>query len=110
MHVKSSKRLIQLRLARAYIDLLCASEEDPKAQISIARIDHHEVRMLVRPPTGAGDEPLFWMELFDHGTRTSINSYACHEIADGADVFEEFQAEAELLEAGRCTPGTRPKS
>ena len=110
MREKSNRKLIQLRMARAYIDLLCASGEDPKARISISRIDDHEIRMFVCSPTEAGDEPLFWMELFDHGTRASINSYACRELADGADVLEEFHSEAELSEAGRRPAGTKPQS
>ena len=48
------------------------------------------------------------MELFDHGTRASINSYACRELADGADVLEEFHSEAELSEAGRRPARTEP--
>jgi len=105
VHENSNKKLILLRMARAYVDLLCAWEDDPKAQISISRIDDHEIRMFLGFSAEADDEPLFWMELFDHGTRASLNSYACRELAGGADVFEEFRSAAEFTEAGRCPAG-----
>ena len=47
MHENLNKKLILLRIARAYADLLCAWEDDPKAQISISRIDDHEIRIFL---------------------------------------------------------------
>jgi hypothetical protein len=42
------------------------------------------------PQTGAADEPLFSIELFDHDAQSLIDSRVCYEIEQGATVFEAF--------------------
>jgi hypothetical protein len=111
VHEKFGRNLIELRIAQAYADLLCVSDQDPKMRsTSLFRIEDHEIRMFVFFSTYGGDEPLFWIELFDHGTSASVNTSACREVAGAADVFEEFCSEAELLEADRHPDRTRLQS
>lgn len=111
MHEKFGRNLIELRIAQAYADLLSVSDGDPKLRsASLARVKDHEIRMFVFFSTYGGDEPLFWIELFDHRTLTSINTCACREVAGAADVLEEFRSEAELLEADRRHGGAVPQS
>lgn len=111
VHEKFGRNLIELRIAQAYVDLLRASDADPKARsVSLFRIEDHEIRMFTFFSTDGDDEPLFWIELFDHRTSASINTGACREPAGAADVFEEFCSEAELLEADRRHDGSRSQS
>ena len=111
MNEKFGRNLIELRIAQAYADLLCTSDADPKMRsVSLFRIEDHEIRMFVFFSDHGGDEPLFWIELFDHRTSASINTCACREPAGAAEVFEEFCSEAELLEAGRRDDGAMPLS
>ena len=107
MHERFDSNLIELRIVQAYDDLSRASDGDLKARsVSLARIEDHEIRMFVFPSTDGGDEPLFWIELFDHGTLASIDTCACREIASALGVFEEFRSEAEVSEADRRHNGT----
>ena len=87
-------------MAQAYVDLLCASDGDLDTRtMSLVWIGDHEIRIFVF--SAAADDTLFWIELFDHAAPASVNSYACRKLAIAADVFEEFCAEAGLLEADR---------
>jgi len=36
------------------------------------------------------DVPLFWMELFDHDVRSSVDSCVCHGIQEAVAAFEDF--------------------
>jgi hypothetical protein len=111
VHEKFDRNLIELRIAQAYAELLGASDGGVKTRsISLAKVEDHEIRMFVFFPADDGEAPLFWMELFDHRTPASVDTYACRELASAADVFEEFRSEAGLLEAGRRHDGTVPQS
>jgi hypothetical protein len=107
---KSDKTLIELRIARAYIRLLCTPGDDLAARtVSIARIGDHEILLFDDWQVEGAEKPLFWIELFDHGTPVSIDSGACHKIVEAAAVFEEFVAEAERLEGLRRRPNMQPQ-
>jgi hypothetical protein len=40
---------------------------------------------------------LIWLELFDHGAKTSVDTFGCYEIDDAAGIFEDFILQAGLL-------------
>ena len=94
MHSEPDAKLIELRIARAYVDLLCVPDHTAPRAIPIARVDNHEIRLFLDPRIEAADVPLFWMELFDHGANASTNSYACWNLSDAAQIFEQFRLEA----------------
>jgi hypothetical protein len=107
---KFDKTLIELRIARAYIKLLCSPDGHTAAQaISIARIGDYEIHLFQDLQTEPAETALFWLELFDHGTQTSIDSGACREIEEAATVFEGFLAEAERLEEARRQADIEPQ-
>jgi hypothetical protein len=102
MHEASDKKLIELRIARAYMDILLMPDISPGLQrIPLARIGSHEIRLFLHTQSDSVDATLFWIELFDHVTGASIDSCACRELPYAADVFEEFRHQAERTEAGR---------
>ena len=110
MHDKSDNTLLELRIARAYIRLLCAPANNPAARtVSIARIGDHEILLFEDWRAEAAEKPLFWIELFDHGVPVSIDSGACHKIEEAAAVFEQFLAEAERLEGSRRQANIQPQ-
>jgi hypothetical protein len=41
--------------------------------------------------------PLFWLELFDLGTKTSVGGFSCHRIKDAVSIFDDFISQAGLL-------------
>ena len=91
--------LIELQIARAYARLSSIPEDSPAASVSLAVAGNCEIRMVRGPEVGLDDVPLFWLELFDHGTETSLDSCCCHTIKGAASRLQEF-----ILQAGGVAP------
>jgi hypothetical protein len=85
----SDSEFSKLRIARAYIKLLCIPEGDAKI-ITLARIGSFEVRMFEASQNGSTDRPLFCMELFDRDAQSSVETRACYEIEDGVAAYQNF--------------------
>jgi hypothetical protein len=81
----SERTLTELRLSRAYVRLCVIPESS------------HEIRMLAGPAINLVSAPLFWLELFDHSTNTSVDSFCCYKLKDAAPVFSDFLAQADDL-------------
>ena len=79
---------VELRIASAYVKLASIPDDDLKASVSIAWIGNCEVRMF--RPQVTDDDALFWLELIDHGTRMSVDSFRCPKIEDATPVFQEL--------------------
>ena len=87
----------ELRIARAYVRLCSISEDSPKASVSLASIGSHEIRMLGGSAIDIDSAPLFWLELFDHGAKTSLDSFCCRRLKDAAPVVSDFFAQMDDL-------------
>ena len=92
-HDTSERTLAELRIARAYVRLCAIPEDSPEASVSLASIGSHEIRMLRSPEV----VPLFWLELFDHSTKMSVDSFCCHRLKDAVPVLCNFLAQADDL-------------
>jgi hypothetical protein len=93
----SDKTLSELRIARAYIKLLRVPERSSGASVSLARIGNCEIRIFEGSQSSPDGMRLLWLELFDHGARTSIDSFSCYEIEAAVVVFEDFISQAVRL-------------
>jgi hypothetical protein len=94
----SSERVpTELQIARAYGKLSSMPEDDPKASVPLARIGNCELRMFRGAETDFHNKALFWLELFDHGTRTSVDSFRCQSIKDATPAFEDLMSQAATL-------------
>jgi hypothetical protein len=89
-----------LRIAQAYVKLLCIPEGSSEASVSLAWIGNCEIRIFEGSQASTDGMPLFWLELFDHRAKTSVDTFSCNEIEDAAVVFEDFIAQANDLNAG----------
>ena len=69
-------------------------EDSPEGSVLLASIGNYEVRMLASPAVDLDSAPLFWLELFDHSMKTSVDSFRCHRLKDAAPVFNDFVAHA----------------
>jgi hypothetical protein len=88
-----SNKLSELRITQAYIKLLGLPQNEHGARmISLERIGCHEVIMFDVSPDSATDAPLFWLQLFDHEAKLSVDSCSCTEIAQAVTVFDDFIA------------------
>ena len=99
----SDKTLSELRIAQAYVRLLCIHERNPKASVTLARIENCEIRIFEGSQACSDGMPLFWLELFDHGAKGSIDSFSCYRIDDAVVVIDDF-----IFQAGQLSDGCRP--
>jgi hypothetical protein len=84
-------KLSELRITQAYIKLLGLPQNERGARmVLLERIGCHEVLMFDVSPDSATDAPLFWLELFDHETKSSVDSCSCTEIAQAVTAFDDF--------------------
>jgi hypothetical protein len=87
----SASTLTEFRISQAYFKLCAVPESTPGASVSLASIGSHEIRMLADLTTDLLDStPLFWLELFDHSTKTSVDSYCCYRLKDAVPVVRDF--------------------
>jgi len=95
MNSSSEPTLTELRIARAYGQLSSMPDDRSKVSVSVARTGNYEIRMFRWPETQSG--ALFWLELFDHNIRMSIDSFQCHEMRDAVPAFEDLMSQADYL-------------
>jgi hypothetical protein len=86
---------VEFLISKAYVQLSAIPKDSAEASVSLASIGSCEIRMFLRGQ--ADGMPLLWLELFDHGIGTSVDSFRCHKIEDAAPVFEELMSQAAHL-------------
>jgi hypothetical protein len=106
----SDKTLTELRIARAYVKLLCIPEGSSKASVSLAWIGNCEIRIFEGSQINTDGMPLFWLELFDHGAKLSVDTFSCNEIEGAVVVFEDFIAQANHLNQASGSDGAETHS
>jgi len=93
-----------LKIARAYGRLSSIPGNGPEASVSLASIGSYEIRMLGGSAIDLDSPPLFWLELFNHRTKTSVDSFCGHTLKDAVDVFRDYVAQADdLNKTGGCS-------
>jgi hypothetical protein len=97
MNSMSETTLAELRIARAYVKLSCIPEDSSEASVSLASVGNCEIRMFRVPEVDFDGMPLFWLELFDHSAKTSVDSFSCHEIKEAVVIFDDFISQADRL-------------
>jgi hypothetical protein len=90
----SERTLTELKIAQAYVRLSCIPADSPEASVSLASIGSYEISMVRWPEVDLDAVPLFWLELFDHQTKTAVDSFRCHRIKDAVPIFDDFVAQA----------------
>jgi hypothetical protein len=96
----SERTLAELRIARAYIRLSSLPEDSPEASVLLASIGSGEIRMLRGPTICVDGVPLFWLELFDHSTKTSVDSFLCYRLKDAVPILADFISQADGMNTG----------
>ena len=89
--------MTESKIEEAYVKLCAMREETRDASVSLALIGSHEIRMLADPEVVPDGTPLFWLELFDHSMKTSVDSFRCYRLNDAALVFNDFVVHASEL-------------
>jgi hypothetical protein len=89
----------QLRIAIAYVKLCCIPEHSSEASVLLFSSGNYEIRMFRRPDDFEG-APLFWLELFDHNTKTSVDSFGCLRIKDAVPILIDFISQSDGDDSG----------
>jgi hypothetical protein len=97
MNSESETLLTELLIARAYVKLSSIPVDSSKPSVSLASIGNCEIRMFRAREADLDGMPLFWLELFDHLTKTSVDSFRCDTIKDAAAVFGDFMSQGANL-------------
>ena len=99
----SERTHAELLISKAYAKLSAVPKDGSQTSISLASIESYEIRMFLSRGADLNCVPQFWLELFDHGARRSVDSFLCHQVQDAATVFEEFMAYA--AHSSKSPPG-----
>ena len=102
--------LNEQHIARAYAKLSCIPEDGSEASVSLASILNFANSTYSKVESDLDGIPLFWLELFDHGTKMSIDSFRCHNIKEAAPVFEYFKSQAAYVNNPGPGGAERPSS
>jgi hypothetical protein len=88
----SESSLTELRIARAFVKLSAILEDE--ASVSLASIGNCEILMFRGHVVDVGEGPLFWLDLFDHNAKRSVDGFCCHRIKDAVPIFDDFISQA----------------
>jgi hypothetical protein len=93
----SERTHAEFLISKAYAKLSAIPKDGSQASVSLASIGSYEVRMFLRRGPDLNGVPQFWLELFDHDTRRSVDSFLSHQVKDAAPIFDEFMSHAAYL-------------
>jgi hypothetical protein len=97
-------------LQQAYVGLMLAPEsKDGSRTISLARYGAFEVRLVEFRHCGTVEPLPFWLELYRHDARLSLDSCRCDDLDDAESAAEHLTSHAREsyeLHAGVCVPSS----
>ena len=87
-----------MKIARAYGRLSSIPGNGPEASVLLASVGSCEIRMFRGPEAHPDGAPLFWLELLDHSSKTSVDSFICHRLKDAVAIVDDFISQASCLD------------
>ena len=102
MEKMSATNALELRIMQMRIWALVAAERiDGLRIVSLARHGAFEVRLIEFAPDCHSDNIPLWIELFEHGSSTTLDSCGGHDLAHIAVAAEAFISQARDLHRAR---------
>jgi hypothetical protein len=90
--------LTEARLIRAYLNLfLVPRGQDSSKTTTLARFGSYEVRLFEPAHDLAAETLPLWMELYAHGSRSTLDSFGCDDFEAAVRVADEFMTRAKAL-------------
>jgi len=88
---------IESRLIRAHVELHVRPKDvrDQKS-VSVVRYGAYDVR-LIEPAPDSPDAFVFWLELFDHNRKISLDGGSAEDFEKALTIAEELGSHAEQL-------------
>jgi hypothetical protein len=96
-HHRGVLRLADQREGRNLPATIRRREEPGSKSVSVARYGAYEVRLLQVVQGSSADPFIFWIELFDHKRRISLDSGSAKNLEKALGVAEELISHAEQL-------------
>jgi hypothetical protein len=94
----SSRAELEAKLVEAHAELKLAQQSaDLSAVATLARLGAFEVRLIVPSHVAPTGEVRFWMELYDHDRRLSIDSVGDRALKDAVIAAEDLIERATTL-------------
>ena len=91
----TTDNVVKLRITRAYTKLLTIPETAKGAGIvSLLRVGNCEIGIFKPSQADPFEPSLFWMELFDHGSQSTLDSCCCRDIEVAVTAFNDFVEQA----------------
>ena len=87
----------RIKIEKAYTELLRIPADSAEASVLLASIGKYEIRICGGSTARSAATPLFWLELFDHALKMSIDSCSCQQIEGAIAAFEYLISQARLL-------------
>lgn len=89
------------RLNNAYVGLALMPEcSDGSKTVTLKRYGDYEVRLIDLSQGGSTADCLFWLELYYHTTRSSLDSCRCDDLEDAEAAAEHLVWRAKQLYDG----------
>jgi hypothetical protein len=102
MEKMSATKALELRIMQMRIWALVAAERiDGQRTVSLARHGAFEVRLIELPPDSDSDNIPLWIELFEHGGSTTLDSCGGYDLEHIAVAAEAFISQARDLHRAR---------
>jgi hypothetical protein len=92
-------KILEQRILRSYVGILRAPLDfDGNRTRTLARHGAYDVRLVEPSEPSADDAASFWIELFDHGQKSALDSFGSDDIEEAARRAAALIAEAEMLD------------
>jgi hypothetical protein len=86
------------RLYSAYVSLTFAPKNESNSRmVSVARFGAFEVRLVELADHPNTEGPDFWIELYRHDAKSSLDSYRCQDLEEGEPIANRLISDAKEL-------------
>jgi hypothetical protein len=99
------------QIVKSYVWVLRAPKDaDGRRTVSLARHGVYEVRLIEPSDVSIIDLKPFWIELYDHDNKVSVDSFGGDDIEETAVAAETLIARAIMLNAPHAPSGQSPEA
>ena len=89
----------ELRLTHGHVALSHApAHSDGTSTVALAQFGKYEVRLIEFVPEKPANPTPFWLELYNHETRSAIDSCRCYDLEAAVQTTEKLMSRARTLD------------
>ena len=91
--------MIATRVTESCAKLFLNSKDDGSRHVVIDKIGAYEVRLLEIPSGNAREGASLWVELYDRGLRSGVDSCKCRDVGEAIEAARFFMNDATRLKS-----------